>query len=75
MTPKRKKAKSSKRRDACPESSYICQSCGEEVVIPIDVSQGHEQEYGEDCPVCCHPHLIHVEIYEDGEIRAWAESE
>ena len=56
------------------EQSYVCQSCGEEVVIPIDVTQGKKQEYVEDCPVCCHPHVIHVEITND-EIRVWAEHE
>ncbi|MGC4002162.1 MAG: CPXCG motif-containing cysteine-rich protein [Pirellulales bacterium] len=71
----KKRKKSSRRRDVAPEASYVCQSCGEEIVVPIDTSAGHEQDYVEDCPVCCHPHLIHVEIDEDGDARAWAESE
>ncbi len=54
---------------------YICPSCGEEIVVPIDVSQGTSQEYVEDCPVCCRSNVIHVEIAEDEEVRAWAESE
>jgi len=49
--------------------------CGEEIVIPVDLSQGSIQEYVEDCPVCCHPNVIHVEIEESGEIRVWAEVE
>ncbi len=57
------------------ESSYVCESCGEEIVIPIDLSQGETQEYVEDCPVCCRPNLIHVEIDEDGECRVWATRE
>jgi hypothetical protein len=57
------------------ESSYICDSCGEEIVIPIDMSAGESQEYVEDCPVCCHPNIIHVEIDEDRTVRVWAESE
>jgi hypothetical protein len=57
------------------ESSYICDSCGEEIVIPIDLSAGESQEYVEDCPVCCHPNIIHVEIDEDRTVRVWAESE
>jgi hypothetical protein len=56
------------------EASYICDSCGEEVVIPLDPSAGASQEYVEDCPVCCHPNVIHVEI-EEGEVRAWVEPE
>ncbi len=57
------------------EASYFCGACGEEIVIPIDVSQGNRQEYVEDCPVCCRTNVIAVEIDEDGEARAWAELE
>jgi len=35
------------------EATYICDACGEEIVIPIDPSAGASQEYVEDCPVCC----------------------
>jgi hypothetical protein len=57
------------------EASYICNACGEEVVIPIDISLGLNQEYVEDCPVCCRPNVIHVEIDDAGEARPWAEAE
>ena len=57
------------------EATYICGACGEEVVIPIDLSQGNEQEYVEDCPVCCQANVIRVEIDTEGEISAWAELE
>ncbi len=57
------------------EANYVCSSCGEEIVFPIDVSAGSEQEYVEDCPVCCHPNVIHVEVDEDGDVRAWATDE
>lgn len=57
------------------ESSYICDACGEEIVIPIDASEGRSQDYVEDCPVCCNPSLIHVDVDPDGEIRVWAEPE
>lgn len=56
------------------EAIYICDSCGEEIVVPIDASAGSPQEYVEDCPVCCRPNLIHVEIEVNGEARVWAES-
>ena len=42
------------------EATYICGACGEEVVIPVDLSQGDEQEYVEDCPVCCRPWEVEV---------------
>ena len=57
------------------ESSYFCDSCGEEIVIPIDVSAGASQEYVEDCPICCHPNIIRLEVDEDGAVRTWAEAE
>jgi cysteine-rich CPXCG protein len=57
------------------EATYTCGACGEEIVVPIDFSQGEEQEYVEDCPVCCQANVIHVEIDEEGEARVWAELE
>jgi hypothetical protein len=57
------------------EATYICDACGEEIVIPLDVTAGREQDYVEDCPVCCCPSVIHVEIEEDGQCRVWAERE
>ena len=57
------------------QASYVCDSCGEEIVVPIDFSAGASQEYVEDCPVCCRPNVIHVEIGEDEDVRVWAERE
>ena len=57
------------------EASYICGACGEEIVVPVDLSQGAEQEYVEDCPVCCRANVIRVEIDPDGEISVWAQLE
>lgn len=57
------------------EAAYICDACGEEIVVPVDLSAGASQQYVEDCPVCCHPSLIHVEIDEDGQARVWSEAE
>ena len=57
------------------EGVYSCASCGEEIVVPIDLSAGSEQEYVEDCPVCCHPNIIHVEVDDDGDVRVWVTSE
>ena len=50
-------------------------SCEEDIVVPIDLSAGSEQEYVEDCPVCCSPNVIHIEIEDDGEVRVRAERE
>jgi Cysteine-rich CPXCG len=57
------------------EASYNCDSCGEEIVVPIDLTAGSSQEYVEDCPVCCRPNVIHVEIDDAGDVRVWAERE
>ena len=57
------------------EASYVCDACGEEIVIPIDLSAGESQEYTEDCPVCCRPNVIRVDVDEDGSCRVWAEGE
>lgn len=57
------------------DASYVCDACGEEIVIPVDLTEGSSQTYVEDCPVCCRANTIHVEMDEDGEARAWAEPE
>lgn len=56
------------------EGIYICDNCGEEIVIPLDPAAGNAQNYVEDCPVCCHPSVIHVQ-WDGAEARVWAESE
>ncbi len=47
--------------------NVICPYCGEqnELVIDTTVSQ---QEYIEDCFVCCRPMVITVAIEDDGEV-------
>ena len=60
----RRKSKHRRPRD---EGSYVCPSCGESIVIPVDPSAGDEQQYVEDCPVCCNPNVIRVEWIGEGE--------
>ncbi len=57
------------------EASYLCDACGEEIVIPLDLTAGSSQQYVEDCPVCCRASIIHVAIDEDGNSQIWAEPE
>ena len=58
------------------EGTYVCDSCSEDIVVPIDPTGGSSQSYVEDCPVCCSPNVVHVEIDEDdGSVRVWAEPE
>ena len=40
----------------------MCPTCGEQIVIPLDPTQGADQRYVEDCPVCCHPNVVLVEF-------------
>lgn len=56
------------------EGSYICENCGEEIVIPLDPIEGSSQSYVEDCPVCCTPMVIHVN-FDGAHAIVWAESE
>ncbi len=57
------------------EARYICDACGEEIVIPLDLTEGTSQTNVEDCPVCCRANTIHVLIDEDGIAQVWAEPE
>jgi hypothetical protein len=57
------------------EASYLCDACGEEIVIPLDLTAGASQTYVEDCPVCCRANVIQVQLGPNGTIQAWAEPE
>ncbi len=57
------------------EATYVCPSCGELIVIPIDISAGLRQQYVEDCPICCSPNLIVVELEESGDVFVQVEPE
>ena len=57
------------------EGSYICATCGEEIVLPVDPTEGMSQVYVEDCPVCCRPQIVHVEYDEEGTLQLWSENE
>ena len=47
------------------EESYECPYCGEVVTALLDPSAG-DQEYIEDCPVCCRPITFELQVH-DGE--------
>jgi len=57
------------------EASYVCTSCGEEIIVPVDLSAGEEQEYVEDCPVCCRPHLLQLSMDDEGRVTLHATAE
>ncbi len=49
------------------ERRATCPYCGEGIVIVIDRSAG-EQDYIEDCQVCCRPIAVGVRLDDDGDI-------
>ncbi len=57
------------------EAFYICDSWCEEIVIPLDLSAGQDQQYVEDCPVCCRPNVIQLNVEDDGTVQLRAEGE
>jgi hypothetical protein len=70
------KKRKNKRHRPKDEGVYICPTCGEQIVIPLDLSGGLEQKYVEDCPVCCNPNVVHVEFFgEHKATQVWAEAE
>ena len=44
------------------EQVAAAESCGEEIVVPLDVSAESHQHYVEDCPVRCNPMALHLDI-------------
>lgn len=54
---------------------YDCPCCGEAIRAVVDPSAGERQQYVEDCPVCCRPLLLHIEIDDEGLATVDAESE
>jgi hypothetical protein len=47
-------------------ATVTCPYCGEEVEVCLDPGSGAEQEYIEDCEVCCQPWRVNVLYMPDG---------
>ena len=62
-------------RRVADEGSYVCGSCGEEIVVPLDRTGGEQQEYVEDCPVCCSANVIRVALDGDRGVAVSVEAE
>ena len=43
-----------------------CPYCGESIEITLDPGSGEEQEYVEDCEVCCQPWQVTVRYNDEG---------
>ncbi len=41
---------------------YLCAACGEPNETQFDLSAGYNQEYTEDCTVCCRPNLLTISV-------------
>lgn len=56
--------------------SIHCPYCGETIDLAIDDSV-EQQQYVEDCHVCCRPINIAMTVEEDGsiDVRVWSENE
>lgn len=49
------------------EESISCPYCGESIVVLID-PEDSEQEYIEDCQVCCRPISFNISMQGNGEL-------
>lgn len=56
------------------EAIVQCPHCGEANEIALDPGSGSDQEYVEDCQVCCRPWLMYVRYGRDGsaEVEVYA---
>jgi len=44
------------------EVEFRCTHCGAVSSIEIDPMGGRDQDYVEDCQVCCRPNRVHVRV-------------
>jgi len=57
--------RSDKRIHAIEDRLVQCPYCGEQIELYLDLSGG-EQDYIEDCTVCCQPIHLQMIITDDG---------
>jgi hypothetical protein len=51
------------------DALVTCPYCGESVEIALDPGSGDDQEYVEDCEVCCQPWRVSVTYDAEGKAR------
>jgi len=49
------------------EHGFSCPYCGEPITMLLDPGSGGDQEYVEDCEVCCNPIALSFRV-EDGVV-------
>jgi len=47
------------------ESHQYCPYCAEPITLLVDISEG-DQEYIEDCEVCCRPINVSLQVHAEG---------
>jgi len=56
-------------------ATVYCPYCGEPSEVAVDPGGGAQQEYVEDCPVCCRPWRVTVSYQPDGTADVWAHTD
>ncbi len=51
-----------------------CPACWETIELTLDLSAG-SQVYTEDCPVCCRPMTVHLQVGQGGDWSVEVEAE
>ncbi len=64
----------SENGDLDSEAEVACPYCGEVVTISLDPGSGDDQEYVEDCEICCRPWNVHVHYDENGSATVTLEA-
>ena len=62
-----------RRRSEASPTEVACPFCGAIDELFVDAGGGRRQTYVEDCAVCCHPRVVHVEPGDDGDVVVWVE--
>ncbi len=55
-----------KKRRRRPAATLLCPYCGEPAEVDVDAGGAAEQDFEQDCAVCCRPWRVHLEVGEDG---------
>lgn len=53
------------------EKAFDCPHCGEPITVLLDLTVEDEQDYVEDCEVCCRPIRLRV-VAEDGRLAVFS---
>lgn len=56
------------------ESTIMCPYCGESFTVLVDCSEA-DQDYIEDCEVCCRPIEFHLRIIDNNNYQLYVNSE